>query len=84
MHGLSLNVEPDLTHFSHIVPCGIADKPVTSLAEMLPGRADARLSRVQPLLLEHFADVFEIELNKQLEAVPPDPRDVASALSTRS
>jgi len=31
MHGFALNVEPDLTMFSHIVPCGIADKPVTSL-----------------------------------------------------
>ncbi len=32
MHGFALNVDPDMTMFSHIVPCGIADKPVTSLA----------------------------------------------------
>jgi lipoic acid synthetase len=31
MHGFALNVDPDLSYFSHIVPCGIADKPVTSL-----------------------------------------------------
>ncbi len=30
-HGLALNVHPDLSMFDHIVPCGIADKPVTSL-----------------------------------------------------
>jgi lipoyl(octanoyl) transferase len=30
-HGLSLNVDPDLTHFAGIVPCGIADHGVTSL-----------------------------------------------------
>jgi lipoyl(octanoyl) transferase len=33
-HGLSLNVEPDLSHFDGIVPCGIADKGVTSLVDL--------------------------------------------------
>jgi lipoic acid synthetase len=32
MHGFALNVAPDMSMFTHIVPCGIADKPVTSLA----------------------------------------------------
>ncbi|MGH9054483.1 MAG: lipoyl synthase [Acidimicrobiales bacterium] len=32
MHGFALNVAPDMAYFSNIVPCGIADKPVTSLA----------------------------------------------------
>ena len=31
MHGLALNVSPDLTHFEHIVPCGIGDRPVSSM-----------------------------------------------------
>jgi lipoyl(octanoyl) transferase len=34
MHGFSLNVCPELSHFSGIVPCGIAEFPVTSLGEM--------------------------------------------------
>lgn len=32
MHGLSVNVRPDLEHFEHIVPCGIGDRPVGSCA----------------------------------------------------
>ncbi|HYI63800.1 MAG TPA: lipoyl(octanoyl) transferase LipB [Allosphingosinicella sp.] len=34
MHGFSVNLAPKLSHFSGIVPCGIADSPVTSLDEM--------------------------------------------------
>lgn len=33
-HGISVNVEPDLEHFSGIVPCGIADHGVTSLVDL--------------------------------------------------
>jgi lipoyl(octanoyl) transferase len=31
MHGFALNVNPDLSYFNHIVPCGIQDKAVTSM-----------------------------------------------------
>lgn len=34
LHGFSVNLAPQLSHFSGIVPCGIADAPVTSLAEL--------------------------------------------------
>jgi lipoyl(octanoyl) transferase len=40
MHGFSVNLCPELSHFSGIVPCGIADFPVTSLGEM--GLADVQ------------------------------------------
>jgi len=40
MHGFSVNLSPELSHFSGIVPCGIADFPVTSLGEM--GLADVQ------------------------------------------
>ncbi len=42
MHGFSINVSPELSHFSGIVPCGIAGFPVTSLAEMGVSEGQAR------------------------------------------
>lgn len=52
-HGLSINVEPDLSHFSGIVPCGIAEHGVTSLVDLgLPvtmADLDAALIRTFPL-----------------------------------
>ena len=33
-HGIAINVEPDLSHFSGIVPCGVADHGVTSLVDL--------------------------------------------------
>lgn len=47
MHGFAVNVAPDLTHFSGIVPCGVTDHGVTSLAELgislAPGAFDEAL-----------------------------------------
>ena len=34
-HGFAINVNPDLTKFAQIVPCGITDRPVTSMAHLL-------------------------------------------------
>ena len=38
LHGLALNVRTDLSHFETIVPCGLAGRPVTSLAALLGDR----------------------------------------------
>lgn len=40
LHGFAVNIDPDLSHFGGIVPCGLPDYPVTSLARLIPGRAD--------------------------------------------
>jgi lipoyl(octanoyl) transferase len=54
-HGVSLNVEPDLSHFSGIVPCGIAEHGVTSLVDLgLPVTMD----EADAALEASFAAVF--------------------------
>ena len=59
MHGFALNVCPDLTGFQHIVPCGIANKPVGSLAQFIP---NITLNAVRQQVAIAFADVFHVEL----------------------
>ena len=44
MHGLALNVSPELAHFEHIVPCGISGRGVTSIEALLAGDADLTAS----------------------------------------
>ena len=56
MHGFALNVNPDLDFFSHMNPCGIADRPVTSLTELL-GRP-ASIEETTERLVPAFAEVF--------------------------
>jgi lipoyl(octanoyl) transferase len=58
-HGFALNVQPDLGHFAHIVPCGLTDRAVTSLARLL-GRP-VPLSEVVERVPQHFARIFERE-----------------------
>lgn len=54
-HGISINVDPDLTHFSGIVPCGITDHGVTSLVDLgLP----VTMADVDLALQRGFGQVF--------------------------
>lgn len=54
-HGVSLNVDPDLDHFTGIVPCGISQHGVTSLADL---GITAAMSDVDIALKRTFAEVF--------------------------
>jgi lipoate-protein ligase B len=73
-HGFALNVDPDLAYFDEIIPCGLHDRGVTSLARLL-GRA-VPSSDVTASLVRHFSAVFECVLTPATVAKPlpePDP-----------
>ena len=57
MHGFALNVNPDLSAYSKIVPCGIADAKVTSLSAEL-GRS-ITIEEVMPVLKKHILPMLE-------------------------
>ena len=59
MHGFAFNVNTDLSLFNGIIPCGISDKEVTSLAKEL-GR-EISLSEVKGMLLKNFSEVFQYD-----------------------
>jgi len=60
IHGIALNVSPETAHFQLIVPCGIADRPVNTLAQLLP--------QVPPWtdLQGHFLEAFQESFSSKL------------------
>jgi lipoyl(octanoyl) transferase len=59
MHGFAVNLDPKLSHFSGIVPCGIAAAPVTSLDEMGVTNVHARFDLALKRGLAHFLSSIE-------------------------
>ena len=55
-HGFALNVATDLDYFDLIVPCGIADRGVTSLSQLLGRQVDRR--EVEDRIVQRFTEVF--------------------------
>ena len=62
-HGFAINVEPDLTRFDAIVPCGIADRGVTSLAAELGAAPD--LAAVAAVVAARFGEAFGPEPSRR-------------------
>jgi lipoyl(octanoyl) transferase len=59
-HGFAFNVSTDLGHFGLIVPCGIADRGVTSMARL---GSSASREELEHKLIYKFADVFDFAVN---------------------
>ena len=60
MHGFAFNVNTNLGYFDHIIPCGIEDKAVTSLAAELKREVD--MEEVKAKIQKYFVELFEAEL----------------------
>ena len=60
MHGFSLNANTDLQFFDHIIPCGITNKSVTSIAKEV-GQA-VNLAELKTAITHYFGEVFEAHM----------------------
>ena len=67
-HGFALNINTDLSYFNFIIAC--EGEPVTSMQKLLKRELDMRT--VEERIIARFADVFEMELEEQLENVTSD------------
>ena len=77
-HGFAINVDPDMRYFGHIVPCGIDDRPVTSMAQELQRRVS--VDEVKPVVARHFQRLF----NAQLVPTQGDPLENDRAILKES
>jgi lipoyl(octanoyl) transferase len=62
MHGFAFNVNTNLAHFKNIIPCGIDDKAVTSMEAELGEKVN--IEAVKLKLIQHLAELFNMEINK--------------------
>jgi lipoyl(octanoyl) transferase len=60
MHGFAFNINTDLSYFNYIIPCGIQNKQVTSLAAEL--KREVSLSEAKDSVKKNFEKVFDVQL----------------------
>jgi len=62
MHGFSFNINPDLKYYQGIIPCGITEYGVTSMADLL-GDDVPNMSEIKDTLVKHFIAIFSVYKN---------------------
>ncbi|MGH9469393.1 MAG: lipoyl(octanoyl) transferase LipB [Terriglobia bacterium] len=73
-NGFALNVNTDLHYFTHIIPCGIPDRGVTSLEKLLGTRVD--MEHAKQRVICRFGDVFGMDMRAE-EQLPVAPSPAA-------
>jgi lipoyl(octanoyl) transferase len=71
-HGVALNVDPELDHYRGIIPCGIAEHGVTSLAALGVG---ATMAEVDSALYATFAEIFDAASSPEVPCHLPHLRE---------
>ena len=62
MHGFSLNIDPDLQYYQGIIPCGISEYGITSMANLL-GENVPSMADIKETLVRHFITKFSVYKN---------------------
>ncbi|SHJ54360.1 lipoyl(octanoyl) transferase [Geosporobacter subterraneus DSM 17957] len=63
LHGIALNIRPDLSHFGFIIPCGLKDVEITSLEHL--NTAKLELDQVRDDFLKEFALLFDVCIEQE-------------------
>ena len=77
-HGLAINVEPDLSHYNYIVPCGIKEYGVTSI-KSLKGDMASSIEEVKKACIESFSKTFDCVIEKESDQATEKVRLLSSA-----
>jgi lipoyl(octanoyl) transferase len=71
LHGLAINLDPNMDHFNLIVPCGLAGRPVVSIAQILGQHNTPTISELEGLLFKNLQSSLTAVLSSN--EAPPQP-----------